>query len=189
MRRASKDTRAHIIEVAYDCFFRQGFSRTGVDAVAEAAGVTKRTLYYHFDSKDALIAAVLGSQHRMVIERIQRWAQQTSGDPSTITDMLFEKFASWASEPKWQGSGFTRIAMELADLPGHPARLAARRHKAALEDWFALQLAESGRTDAGILARRVMLLLEGCLSLVLIHGDTAYAKEAAEAARQLLLKP
>jgi hypothetical protein len=76
--------------------------------------------------------------------------------------------------------------MELADLPGHPARAAARRHKAAVEGWFAEQLAGAGVPRARDLAREIMLLIEGCLSLVLIHGDTRYADAAAAAARQLV---
>jgi AcrR family transcriptional regulator len=62
MPRHTRATRQRILESAYRLFYREGFQRSGVDAVAEATGVTKRTLYNHFPSKDALIAAVLEAQ-------------------------------------------------------------------------------------------------------------------------------
>jgi len=43
-----------------------------MDAIAEAAGITKRTLYYHYESKNALLAAVLDVQHEIMLSRIQR---------------------------------------------------------------------------------------------------------------------
>jgi AcrR family transcriptional regulator len=186
VRREGEQTRRRIIDAAYEVFYKGGFARAGVDAIAETAGVTKRTLYYHFDSKDALIAAVLDAQHELVLARIQRWAKRASGDPARIVEILFEEFAAWAKKPGWQGSGFTRATMELADLPGHPARAAARRHKAAIEEWLADQLAQTGIGGSRDLARMVMLLIEGCHSLVLIHGDTSYTQSASLAARFLV---
>jgi AcrR family transcriptional regulator len=186
MPRQSEATRRRILEVAYELFYRDGFARAGVDAIAEAAGITKRTLYYHYPSKDALLTAVLEVQHELTLSRIQRWASRASGDPATMVEVVFAEFARWAKKPAWKGSGFTRVAMELADLPGHPARAAAHRHKAALEGWFAEQFAQNNVTHPRELARHVMLLIEGCLSLVLIHGDTSYTEAAAAAARQLV---
>ena len=186
MPREGGETRRRIIDTAYEVFYKGGFARAGVDAIAEAAKVTKRTLYYHFDSKDALLAAVLDAQHELVLARINRWAKRASGDPAKIVHILFDEFKTWASKPGWQGSGFTRATMELADLPGHPARAAAHRHKAAVENWLAGQFA-AGRTQGSReLARQVMLLIEGCHSLVLIHGDPSYIDTASATARLLV---
>ena len=186
MPRQAKHTRHRIIDAAYELFYKGGFARAGVDAIAEAAGVTKRTLYYHFDSKDTLLAAVLDAQHELVLTRIRQWATRAAGDPGTLVEVLFTEFAAWAKQPGFQGSGFTRTAMELADLPGHPARAAARRHKAAIERWLAAQFVQYGVGASRDLARQVMLLIEGCHSLVLIHGDTSYTDTAAAAARLLI---
>jgi len=169
---------------AYALFYRGGFARTGVDDIAEAAGVTKRTLYYHFASKDALVAAVLEAQDELALAQIRSWAQRVQGAPSEVVEKLFNEFSVWARSPKWRGSGFTRAAMEFAHLPGHPARLAARRHKARIEEWLADRLGISKQSPR--LARQIILLLEGCHSLILIHGDPGYADAAAEAARLLV---
>lgn len=189
MARSSERTRQRILEAAYDLFYRDGFARVGVDAIAAEAGVTKRALYYHYASKDALLAAVLDFQHGFALRHIQDWAADASNDPEDLVAHLFEGLARWASDPKWKGSGFTRLTMELAGLPGHPARAAARRHKATVEAWLAEELAAGGVADAEETARQIMLLSEGCLSLILIHGDTSYAGTAADVAKRLIGTP
>lgn len=186
MPRAAKGTSQRIADAAYELFYREGFAHVGVDAIAEAAGITKRTLYYHFESKDALLAEVLRLQHELMLERIEKWAARAAGNPATMVKTMFADFASWSRQPRWSGSGFTRAAMEFARSPGHPARIAARRHKLAVERWLAARLAEYEVAASKKLARQLVLLLEGCNSLILIHGDPEYADAASEAALLLV---
>jgi AcrR family transcriptional regulator len=186
MRGKSAETRQRIIDAAYTLFYKSGFIRTGVDAVADAAGITKRTLYQHFRSKDDLIAAVLERQHQMALQRIRKWADQISGKPDQMMITLFEKLAQWAAETEWKGSGFTRAAVEFADLPGHPSRKAARRHKEKVEAHLAEKFAAQGLDAAAQVAREVLLLIEGCQSLVLIHGNLDYIDAARHAALVLV---
>lgn len=185
MPRPARATRSRILSAAYELFYKEGFARVSMDAIAEAGGVTKRTLYYHFVSKDALAAAVLDHQHLHALARIQRWSKSSAETPADYLAALFEQLEIWTSEPRWHGSGFTRLTMELADLPGHPVRDAARQHKSAVEGWLASELKRLGARHPKRLARQVMLLIEGCLSLILIHGDTSYVSAAAQAADQL----
>lgn len=185
MARSGIETKNRILTKAYGLFYKEGFARVSVDAIAQAVGVTKRTLYNHFESKDALIAAVLEHQHHHTLARIQGWGIKRAQNPSELLAALFDNLEQWASEPRWLGSGFTRLSMELADLPGHPARHAAQQHKAAVEHWLEGELTTLGARQPRELARQVMLLIEGCLSLMLIHGDTSYASDAARAATLL----
>jgi AcrR family transcriptional regulator len=133
MPRSSGQTRRRILDGAYRLFRRQGYSRVSMDEVAAAARVTKRTLYYHFESKDQLLAKVLEDQHHLALAAFKTFGDRLSGSPQAIVDGLFRELAVWSDKPRWSGSGFTRLVIELADLPGHPARLIARRHKAMLE--------------------------------------------------------
>ena len=179
-------TRRRIIDAAYALFYRHGYARIGVDAIAERADVTKRTLYDHFRSKDDLLAAVLEQHHELALRQIAQWGARAESSLPGAIDTIFAELARWAATPRWAGSGFTRLAMELADMPGHPARVVARRHKAAVEDWFAQSLARRRMRDPKERAREIVLLLEGAVTLMLVHGDRAYAAAAARAAKRLL---
>jgi AcrR family transcriptional regulator len=195
MKRDPAATRARIYAAAYAMFYRKGFQRTSLDDIAAKAGVTKRTLYYHVRSKDELAGAMLAHQHAFVMAEMAAWLDAPGGagahDARLLIDRLFDAVARWfkGASPKkrWTGSGFTRIAMELADLPGHPARLATRRHKAAVEAELARRFAACRVRAAPDLARQVQMLLEGAMVLTLIHGDVGYARLAAAAARKLAM--
>ena len=189
MPRSSDQTRKRILDAAYQLFRRQGYSRVSMDEIAAATRVTKRTLYYHFESKDQLLAHVLEAQHHLALAAFKTFADRLSGSPEAIIDGLFRELAVWADRPRWAGSGFTRLVIELADLPGHPARLIARRHKAMLEAHLAELLARSGVDHPDETAREIWLLSEGAISLILVHGDRAYAAAAARAARALIRRP
>jgi len=189
MPRSSADTRKRILDAAYRLFRRQGYSRVSMDEIAAATRVTKRTLYYHFESKDRLLAHVLEAQHQLALASFKTFGDRLSGSPEAIIDGLFRELAVWADRPRWAGSGFTRLVIELADLPGHPARLIARRHKAMLEAHLAELLAGSGIERPAEIAREIWLLSEGAISLILVHGDRGYAAAAARAARTLLYRP
>ena len=186
MPRSSAPTRQTILDAAYGLFRRKGFTRVSMDEIAAKASVTKRTLYYHFASKDSLLAEVLEAQHALALAAFRTFGENLAGSPEAIIDKLFNDLAVWSDSPRWAGSGFTRLVIELADLRGHPARLIARRHKAMLEGHLADLLARADVASPRELAREIWLLSEGAISLILVHGDRSYAAAAAEAARKLI---
>ena len=81
MRKPASTTRRRILDAAYEQFYRKGFTRVSVDEVAAQAKVTKRTLYYHFKSKDDLLASVLDLHHEMAIARVHKHESRYAGDP------------------------------------------------------------------------------------------------------------
>lgn len=178
-------TRQQIIEAADQLFYSEGLAAVSMDRIADRAGVTKKTLYYHFRSKDDLMGAYLDARHGRVMERYQGWAG-ASGSATDRMERMFRRLAESTRERAWRGCGFLRAACELADRPGHPAALAARRHKTAFEQWLRELLEGEGRPDAAHLARSLMVLLDGAIVQALIHRDAAYAQAAAELARILL---
>ena len=186
MPRSGERTRQRIIDAAYRLFRRKGFMRVSMDDIATAADVTKRTVYQHFESKDALVGAVLTAQHKLALEAFRTFGDGMAGSPEEMVAAMFDQLAVWSDTPRWAGSGFTRLVVELADLPGHPARRAARRHKALLEQHLAERLAQAGVASAERTAREIWLLSEGAISTILVHGDRRYAAAAGQAALTLL---
>ncbi len=181
----ASETRAQIILAADQLFYSGTVASVSMDRIAERAGVTKKTLYYHFRSKDDLLAAYVEARDGVVMERYRKWAG-TDGSVCDRVERMFAHLARWAADPRWRGCGFTRVICELADLPGHPAAIAARAHKRGFEAWLRTMLEEEGWNEAAELARILMLLLDGGIVQTLTHRDPAYAASAGNAARVLL---
>jgi AcrR family transcriptional regulator len=184
MRRSRLETRRRILDAAYGLFWRQGFLRVAMDDIAARANVTKRTLYQHFSSKDDLIKSALAHSSEFALGRLRQFKYPS--DINAFIDSYFGELSDWAAKPKWSGGGFTRVVVELADLRGHPARTIARQHKAAVEQWLAEAIANAGIASAPQHAREIMLLSEGAMILMLIHGQRSYAQAAALAAKALV---
>ncbi|WP_413710943.1 TetR/AcrR family transcriptional regulator [Rhizobium sp. Rhizsp82] len=186
MKQPTESTRDRIVNAAAKLFYRQGIRAVSVDAVAEKAGVTKRTLYYHFDSKDDLITAYLEGRDQPNLALFQKWYAAAEGSVEEKVKAIFDELAKTARHPKWKGCGFLRTAAELADMPGHPAVKAGIVHKQRVEDWLAETFEADGVSDSRTLARQVMLLLDGGFATVLLRRDPSYIETAGKAAAALI---
>ncbi|MDO8879010.1 MAG: helix-turn-helix domain-containing protein [Pseudolabrys sp.] len=186
MPRDSTDTRARIVTAAGKLFYGHGIRGVSVDDVAARAGVTKRTLYYHFRSKDDLIAAYLSARDEPTIVIVMGWMDAAEGTLAEKLEAVFAQLARLGRSPKWRGCGFLRTAAELVTTPGHPALKAGSAHKKKLEAEFAARFAAAGLDDAALRARQVMLLFDGAFSAMLTHRDPSYAEAAGQAAMALV---
>jgi len=185
MAEPDSPTRKRIIEAASKLFYGEGIRAVSVDAVAEKAGVTKRTLYYHFESKDELVAAYLEARDQPNLKLMAGWFDKAEGALPQKIEAIFQNLARSARHPRWKGCGFLRTAAELANLPGHPAIRIGARHKAGFERWLAGECAEHGVAAPDELARQVVLLMDGAFSVMLVHRDPAYVEAAGRAAAAL----
>src|ERR1700689_3928533 len=70
--------RERLLTVAADLFYRHGIRAVGVEAIAEAAGTNKMTLYRHFPSKDELVAEYL---RQSASEADECWAHLERAHP------------------------------------------------------------------------------------------------------------
>lgn len=186
MGQPTQTTRDRIVNAAAKLFYGQGIRAVSVDAVAEKAGVTKRTLYYHFDSKDDLIAAYLEGRDQPNLAVFQRWYDEAEGSVDAKVKAIFDQLAKSARHPKWKGCGFLRTAAELAGMPGHPAMKAAVAHKQRVEDWLTHVLETGGILQPRTLGRQIVLLLDGGFAVVLLRRDPSYMETAGEAAAALI---
>lgn len=187
MSHSSLSTRERILQAAGKLFYAEGIRAVSVDAVAEKAGVTKRTLYYHFRSKDDLTAAYLEVRDQPNLALFKRWFTETEGDLAQKVEGIFRNLARSAQHPKWKGCGFLRTSVELVNLPGHPAMTAGRTHKKRVEDWLCDVFTKADKEkDARQLARQIILLMDGAFAVVLLHRDPSYMETAGRAAVRLV---
>ena len=166
-----------ILTAADKLFYTQGIRAVGVDAIAEAAGVSKRTLYNHYPSKDALIAAYLTARFRHISPSDAPAEQQILG----VFDRLERVFASTG----FRGCPFVNAVSEISD-PKHPATGIAQRFKEERRQWFKALVERIGVKDADALATQLAILTDGAIATALVRGDPAYARSAREAAQTLL---
>ena len=183
-----KSTRDQILDAANRLFYAEGVRAVSVDAVAEQARITKKTLYYHFRSKDDLIAAYLESRDQPNLAAFKRWFDGAEGGLADRVAAIFAGLSKASRHPKWRGCGFLRTIAELAAAPGHPAVRVGAAHKKKFEAWLAEEIgaALGDPARSATLARHVVLLMDGAFSAMLTHRDPAYVDEAGHAARLLV---
>lgn len=181
-----RQTRESIISAAAKLFYDEGIRRVSVDAIADEAGITKRTLYYHFESKDDLVAAYLEQRDQPSFARFQQWFAEAEGPLPERIRTIFVRLAAFARHPKWKGCGFLRTSAELANMPGHPAIKIGAAHKRRVEDWLAGLFEAEGLGEPRMLARQIILLLDGAFAVVLLNRDPGYMETAGDAAATLV---
>ena len=186
MRGIPAETRKRILKAATDLFYAKGIRAVGVNAIASAAGVTKRTLYQHFDSKDELIVAYLEAINEPVLAGLIKSVPRVSGDIAEQVEGLFMTFARQAGNPKWHGCPFARAVSELRETTNDAVSSIATKHKRTFEEWLADHLASHGVDEPTLVARQLMVLIDGCITQILIHRDPSYAVAAAGAAVTLV---
>jgi AcrR family transcriptional regulator len=186
MARSATPTRERIISAASALFYNDGIRGVSVDAVAAKAGVTKRTLYYHFKSKDDLVAAYLAARDQPNLALFRQWFAEAEGGLPAKVEAIFRNLARSARHPKWKGCGFLRTSAELANMPGHPAIKIGAAHKKKFEDWLRMTFEAEGIADPLRLACQILLLLDGSFAVVLLHRDPGYMETAGEAASSLI---
>ena len=186
MKSTEIPTRERSVVAASKLFYSEVIRAVSVDAVAEQAGLTKRTLYYHFASKDDLVAAYLEARDQPNLKLFQRWFADAEGTLADKIRSIFHNLARSARHPRWKGCGFLRTAAELANMPGHPAVKLGIAHKKRVEAWLAASFEAEGIHSSKVLARQVILLLDGSFAVVLLNRDASYMETAGEAAAVLV---
>jgi AcrR family transcriptional regulator len=166
-----------ILETADRLFYLQGIRAIGVDTIAAEIGISKRTLYNHFPSKDALIAAYL--------ER--RFVQPRASDKPPAEQILgtFDALERRFSARDFRGCPFVNAVAELGP-EDQSVRQIAIAFKESRRLWFRDLLHQLGVTDPQALATQLALLVDGSIAQDLVRNDPAMARAAKEAARVLL---
>jgi len=151
--------RDRILGTARDLFHRHGYRGVGVDAIAEAAGTNKMTLYRHFGSKDDLIVECL---HGLAEEADAVWARFEATHPGDPAAQLHEwvRFGAECAISDARGCDMVNAAVELTEA-GHPARRVIEDFKTDQRDRLVRLCRAAGATQAELLADTLWLLLEG----------------------------
>ena len=166
-----------ILESADRLFYLRGIRAVGVDTIAAEIGISKRTLYNHFPSKDELIAAYLRRRFNTTPASDKPPAEQILG----TFDSLERRFAS----KDFRGCPFVNAVAELG-AEDKAVKKIAIAFKESRRLWFRGLLVQLGVADADSLAIQLTLLVDGSIAQDLVRDDPSMARAAKEAARVLL---
>jgi AcrR family transcriptional regulator len=168
---------ARIAALAAEQFHEHGITATGVDALSRAAGISKRTLYQRFGSKDGLIVAAYKALDVPVFQMFTAAIEANTDDPRTQLEAFFAQLETLVQLPQFRGCPFTNASTELAD-PDHPAHEVVRRHKERIRRWILNRAKAAGAAKPEQLSRQLMLVFAGVQSEALLDRSARPARDA-----------
>jgi AcrR family transcriptional regulator len=152
--------RERLLAVAGDLFYRHGIRAVGVEAIADAAGTNKMTLYRHFASKDELVAEYLRQSAKLADTCWDKFEQAHPGDALAQLRAWLKDMADHVACTDERGCPLANAAVELPEKD-HPARRVIEEYKTALRNRLILLCRAAGLTEPDMLADELHLLLEG----------------------------
>lgn len=171
-----------IVNEALKLFYRNGFHATGVDRIIAQAGVSKKTLYSHFRTKDELILATLRKRDEMFRNKMMRETERRAESPEECLLTVFDFLADWFHEEDFSGCMFINASAEFADQD-NPSHMACAEHKRLVAEYICQQAELAGAKDPQALSHEINLLMEGAIVYAHVMGDKGAAARAKEMAR------
>ena len=173
--------RDRILDAADRLFYERGIGAVGVDLVVAESGAAKQTLYNHFDSKDALVAAYLERRSHRALEDGRRRVDETDGaDARERVGVLFADVGR-TGDGAYRGCPFINATAEYPD-PTHPVRVVVADHRERFADLVATALGDRRDED---LVRAVVELHDGTM-VAAVHDAPGACRAAALALDRLL---
>lgn len=152
------------------------YSDVGVAELAEAAGVTKRTLYKHFPTKEELFASALEARDEKLRRTMLRRAEEHgAGYPRAEIEALFALLRENGEAGSFSGCPFTRSLADLFNEPGNKGHGVSQAHKQVMHDWLKERAKRAGMSD--VAQANLVTLYEGVLSRMLIERNGNAARE------------
>ncbi|MCK0713855.1 TetR/AcrR family transcriptional regulator [Chromohalobacter sarecensis] len=183
------EKRDQLISTAFSLFYRYGIHAVGINQVIDAAGVAKRTLYHHFESKEALIAATLAyrdQQFRTWLEA--RIEQAPPGEGALLA--VFDALNDWFNERDeaimpFHGCFFINTCAEYTD-PQNVHHKQCQAHKRLVGEMLLRHAYQVNAERADELSQELVFLKEGAIVQAHVMAAPQAALVAKGMAKRLL---
>ena len=180
------EKRDELVRRAYAVFYRNGFHATGVDSLIEGSGISKRTLYKHFKSKEELIEAAIDLYHRVMLQTITDFVG--TGDerkPAARILRLFDWLDGALKSGHRAGCFAINAKLEYANREA-AIEQSCENYFAELEEFIASLCRRAGCREPKKLARQLQLIFQGAVVNGQATRDAASAQAAKAAAKVLI---
>jgi AcrR family transcriptional regulator len=183
-RRGAEDEsrRDRIVAAADRLYYTRGFSSVSMDELRDATGVSLRSLYKLFPSKDDIIIATLRERRRIWAEGLAGYVD-AAHSPRDKLLAVYDFLAGWFCEDDFRGCGFLNAFAELGAVNTDVADI-VREHKTQFQRELVRLVEELGADPS--LGAQLALLAEGAQTTAAVMGDPGAADHARAAARTLI---
>ena len=171
-----------VLDAASRLFYAEGIRAVGVEMIASTAGVTKKTLYDRFGSKDELVARYLRARDQRWRGWLTTFVTEHAATPQDRLLTTFDALDAWLKREEPRGCGFLNACAEFPDA-GHPARVAVLEQKQWLLGYLTKLAKEANLRRPKQLGRQLAVLHEGAAAAhgLGVVGDPAYEARAIAA--------
>ncbi len=181
-----------IMVAARDLFCRNGIHATGIDRILQEASASKMTLYSRFGSKEALLREVLALEGAEWRAAFFGAVEAASPDPAARLHAVIPALRTWFTGERFYGCAFMNAAAEHAkgrDAGTPWLREMTQAHHGAILAFLAGLAEAAGYPEPGILARQVLLVMDGAIAAMMVGGDPAVLDISARTLRAVLAQP
>lgn len=178
------DTELRLLRATEQLIYQGGIHATGMDLIVKTSGVARKSLYKHYPTKEALVAAALRARD----ERWMQWfidATTQGATPRACLLAMFDALREWFASDGFRGCAFINAAGEIGDADS-PIREVARLHKARLLEHVQALAQAAGVPDPSETAHQMLVLIDGAIAVAMVTGDHAITDSAQRAAAALL---
>lgn len=173
-----------ILHCAEQLIYRNGIHAMGMDLLVRTSGVARKSIYRYYATKEDVAVHALSARDVRWMHWFRDETDKAHGAEARILAM-FDVLKGWFASEGFRGCAFINTAGEIGD-PEDPIRLLAKTHKLKLLDYL-LELCEQLNVEQPEpLARQLLLLIDGAITLALVIGDHGAADNARHMAQLLL---
>ncbi|WP_260259283.1 TetR/AcrR family transcriptional regulator [Vibrio intestinalis] len=174
-----------LVDTALNLFYHQGVHAIGINEILKTSGVAKRTLYSHFESKDALLLAALQQRHTTFIDWLTKQLAHSHSNAEVI-DQLFTSLEKWFAGKAeelgdFRGCFFINTAGEFSHIQCEIIEYCAM-HKAKVREVISGKL--SGEPPH--LLDAICTMKEGTITLAHLTGDISHCEKAKAVLQRLI---
>jgi len=180
----TSDTQQKILATAEALIYQNGIHATGMDLLVKTSGVARKSIYRHFENKDQVTAAALKARDVRWLQWFQHECDKADTPEARILGM-FTVLKGWFQSEGYRGCAFINTAGEVGN-PDDPIRHIARHHKQKLLDYTLKLTTQLDIQQPDALARQLLVLMEGAITVSRVMGDYNAADTARDVAEVLL---